>query len=85
MKMLNYILKKHLINLSYILLMMDFCQALFLTNFLDSFVRLPWPQSQGNRMKRNEKYVIIDQKELVNYEKVFRRINGQQTTMENQV
>ena len=43
------------------------------------------PQSQGNRMKRNEKYVIIDQKELVNYEKVFRRINGQQTTMENQV
>ena len=40
---------------------------------------------QGNRMKRNEKYVIIDQKELVNYEKVFRRINGQQTTMENQV
>jgi len=27
--------------------------------------------SQGNRMKRNEKYVIIDQKELVNYEKIL--------------
>ena len=26
---------------------------------------------QGNRMKRNEKYVIIDQKELVNYEKIL--------------
>lgn len=46
---------------------------------------LPWYTAQGNRMKRNEKYVIIDQKELVNYEKVFRRINGQQTTMENQI
>ena len=26
---------------------------------------------QGNRMKKNKEYVIIDQKELVNDEKVF--------------
>ena len=26
---------------------------------------------QGNRMKKQKKYVIIDQKEMVNYEKIF--------------
>ena len=38
---------------------------------------------QGNRMKKKKKYVIIDQKELVNNDKILLRIKRQQTAGQN--